>query len=109
VAEFASKLKAALAHADCPSCPVFVATNCRAREQLDELRALIAPSELVLYSDTHDASASGPLIPSEGARLAVEQLVAARADVFVRSSRSAVSQFIEGERRHLGFEHTTTN
>lgn len=84
----------------CATCPVFLATNCRDRHSIEQLRRLIAPMPLLAY-EPPDGPEGDPF-RSEGTRLAVEMLVAARASIFVRSSRSAVSAFIDVERRRLG-------
>ncbi|KAG8469432.1 hypothetical protein KFE25_005887 [Diacronema lutheri] len=84
----------------CPTCPVFLATNCRDREAVADLRAQLAPMPTITYEPVFGPD--GDAFRSEGARLSVEMLVAARASVFVRSGRSAVSHFVDVERRRLG-------
>jgi hypothetical protein len=96
------RIEAARRKLGCRHCPVFIATNCGDAEAVGAVRSLLAPAELVLYDP--QPGAAGERFRSEGARLAVDQLIAARGAVFVRSSRSAVSIAIDMERRHLGLD-----
>ena len=75
-------------------CKVFLMTNCRNASALAEFSAAMEPAGgVVRYEPTQ------PFHATEGGRLVIEQSIAARADAFVPSQRSAVSEFIETLRR----------
>ena len=73
------------------ACPVFVMTNARDESALAELRAALPT--MVRYVP------SAPRFAGEGPRLLVKQAIAARADAFVPTGRSSVSEFVELLRR----------
>jgi len=76
----------------CPSCVVFLMTNCRNASAMAELAELVPT--LVSYVPWNERFAE------EGPRLVIEQTIAAQAAEFVGSPRSAVTQFIESMRSH---------
>ena len=90
----AKDAKRALAAMRCPTCPVFLMTNCRDSSALDELRRLLPT--LARYEPPDDR----PEFAEEGPRLIIEQAIATQAAQFVGSSRSAVTLFVEEARRH---------
>ncbi|KAJ1627414.1 hypothetical protein T492DRAFT_1025470 [Pavlovales sp. CCMP2436] len=99
----AGKVAEALARLDgCQACPVFLATNCKEQQPLNELRELLYPAPVLVYAPPDGPA--GEAFRSEGHRLMVDQAIAARGSVFVRSPRSAVSTFIDVERKRLGLD-----
>ena len=84
----------ALAAIRCPTCPVFLMTNCRDSSALDELRRLLPT--LARYEPPDDR----PEFAEEGPRLIIEQAIATQAAQFVGSPRSAVTLFVEEARHH---------
>ena len=74
-------------------CAVFLMSNCRNASALAELSAALPT--LVRY----EPPAGRTRFAEEGARLVIEQAIAAQADVFLGSPRSAVSQYVEQLRR----------
>ena len=69
-------------------------TNCRNVTELSELSTALRPTVPVIRYEP-----SEPFFATEGARLVIEQSVASRADLFVNSPRSAVSEYIDTLRR----------
>jgi hypothetical protein len=103
VEALAEKVAEALARLEgCEACPVFLATNCKSQQPIDELRELLYPAPVFVYAPPNGPA--GEAFRSEGHRLMVEQQIAARGSVFVRSPRSAVSAFIDVERQRLGLD-----
>ena len=88
--------KRALAAIRCPTCPVFLMTNCRDSSVLDELRRVLPT--LARYEPPDERSE----FAEEGPRLIIEQAIATQADQFVGNARSAVTLFVEEARRHHG-------
>lgn len=100
VDEVVAKAKDALRMAKCDSCAVFLATNCKDESEIELLRQELGAAPLVRYEPP--SGPAGAQFSSEGFVLALEQLIAARSTVFVKNGRSAVSVFIDAERRALG-------
>lgn len=73
-------------------------TNCRNASILESLRAALPT--LVMYEPLREPSAAQ--FAAEGARLLVEQAIAARAVTFIGSEESAVSQYVMQLRRAAG-------
>ena len=98
MARLIERVEKALATLDCDqsstSCSVFLMTNCRNVTELSELSTALRPTVPVIRYEP-----SEPFFATEGARLVIEQSVASRADLFVNSPRSAVSEYIDTLRR----------
>ena len=98
MARLIERVEKALATLGCDqsstSCSVFLMTNCRNVTELSELSTALRPTVPVIRYEP-----SEPFFATEGARLVIEQSVASRADLFVNSPRSAVSEYIDTLRR----------
>ena len=95
-----ARVHTALAKLECGAlhaCRVFLMTNCRNESALAEFATEMPPAISVLrYEPTR------PFFATEGGRLVIEQSIASRADAFVPSGRSAVSEYVEMLRRARG-------